>query len=792
MTKLFLRLFVKSIVQDKYIFILNLLGLIIGIAVSIIMYLWVIEELSYDKFHTDSENIYRIVCLKKAGSGLKKRPFTPAPLPYSLKKDFPQIEEAVAVYTGMQKKDFHVDGKMMKLRIDYTTEEFFRLFSFPVINNIGPELFPDGRYVVISGDCAMKVFGTKECVGKELNLYFYGDTKYIISAVLEVPRNSHIDFEVLIPWSTNSHLNGLLNDWNRIKTVNYIKLKKGSRVNAKQFKKMQNYLFDKTEEASLLIFQPLEDIHLYTDFSDSYARNNTDIRYIRVFIIAMILVYLLSNLNYIILSTARSEKRRKEIGLKKIYGLDKRSLIIQMVLETLIITIFALIVSLLLIKLFLPQINTFFNKDVSFILDLKIGLYILASLFITGFISFSYLGAYMSSFRAIDLLSGIRIKYLKQNVNRIITPLQMIISFFFIMSFLCILLQLSYMKNKNKGLDISNIIGIRSTGFIYDYEAIKNELLKNPDIISVTASGLPPVSYNFGKFDIRKEVNGDALNFIIMAVDPDYLKTFDIKMSEGEFFPESLNMNSYFNREYLEYNPVVLNQTAMEILGDIEIGDHIYMGSLMSKMKVIGVTEDYHFMSLDKKIDPLLLYFNPENFLEFYVRLNPGNTAKTIKYIEEATTEYRKGKYIFDYYFMEDLLNNEYSSELNMARMSTFITIISFCITLFGLGAMTYYSLIRKRKTISIRKVFGAGSFDITFIFLKEIGVLLIISFIISFLLTQLMMESWLNNYSYRIAMPYAYFVLTFFIICALVALLVILIVRNESNKNPVNNLRYE
>jgi putative ABC transport system permease protein len=506
----------------------------------------------------------------------------------------------------------------------------------------------------------------------------------------------------------------------------------------------------------------------------------------------MILVYLLSNLNYIILSTARSERRRKEIGLKKIFGLQKNSLISQMVIETVIITIFALLVSLLLIKLFLPQINTFFNKEVMLALDIKLVLFILASIIITVLISLSYLGIYLSSFRAIDLLSGIRVKYLKQNVSKIITPLQMIISFFFIMSFLCILLQLRYMKHKDKGIDISNIIGIKSTGFIYDFEAFKNELLNKPEVISITASGLPPVDYNFGKFDIRKEYNGDVLDFVIMSVDPDYIKTFEIEMSEGEFLPGHLNMKAYFDRKYAEYNPVVLNQTAMELLEDVEIGDYIYMGKLRSKMKIVGVMKDFHFVPLDKKIDPVVMYYNPENFLEFYIRISPENTNETIKYIEGISAEFRKGKYSFDYYFMEDMLKNQYSSELNMARMATFITIISFCITLFGLGGMTYYSLIRKRKSISIRKVFGAGSKDITIIFLKETGIIMVLSFIVSFLLTQLLMENWLNNYSYRINMPYAYFSMIFLLVAFLVGLLVTLIVRNESNKNPVVNLRDE
>ena len=504
MFRLFLRLFIKNVIQDRWIFVLNMLGLTIGIAVSIIMYLWVIEELSYDRFHKDSDNIYRIVRLNKASSGLKKSIFSPIPLPYSLKKDFPQIEEAVAIYTGHMDKDFHIEDKMIKLKIEYTTEDFFKVFSFPLINRSGDNFFPDGRSIVISKDCAIKVFGDTDCVGKDLNMFFYGDTEFIVSAVVDIPQNSHIHFEVLIPLTSNNVLSGMMNDWYRIKTVNYIKLNTDSRVTAKQYKEMQNYLFKKTKEASLLHFQALEDIHLHTNFTDSYSRNNIDIRYVRVFIIALVLVYILSNLNFIILSTARSEKRRKELGLKKLYGLQKSKLISQFVLETIIITSISIIIAVILIKISLPMMSTIFNKELVLSINFELVLYALVSISITSLISLSYLSIYLSSFRAIDLLSGIKVKYLKQNVNRIITPLQMIISFFFIMSFLCILLQLRYMEEKDKGIDLSNIIGVKTAGFIYDYEAVKIELMKNPDIFSVTASGMPPVNYNFDKFKNHK------------------------------------------------------------------------------------------------------------------------------------------------------------------------------------------------------------------------------------------------------------------------------------------------
>ena len=174
------------------------------------------------------------------------------------------------------------------------------------------------------------------------------------------------------------------------------------------------------------------------------------------------------------------------------------------------------------------------------------------------------------------------------------------------------------------------------------------------------------------------------------------------------------------------------------------------------------------------------------------MRINPDKINETIKFIENVTAEFREGNYTFDYYFLEDMSRNQYGSEVNMAKMATLITIISFLITLFGLGGMTYYSLIRKRESISIRKVFGASSYNITFIFLKETGIILLISFVLASTLTQILLENWLSNYSYWISMPYLYFVLIFIFIAMLVGILTIVIVRKESNKNPVNNLRYE
>ncbi|MBU2651060.1 MAG: ABC transporter permease [Bacteroidetes bacterium] len=792
MLKIFFRLFATNFIHDKTVAILNTAGLAIGISLSLIMYLWLTEEYSFDKFHENSNRIYRILSIKVNGDGAVKSTLTPAPLGQALKNENPQIRNAAPVLRESIERDFLAGDKRIKVKVEYTNEDFFRMFSFPEIGKTGELYFPNHNSLVITSKCALKLFGSTDCLGKEIIMSFYGDTRYVISAIVEVPHNSHLQFEALAPHNSNPYLARLFDRWDRAETVTYIELEKNATITQTQLRKFINYLEGRVDEPTLLYFQPLESIHLHTDFSDRHSFSNTGIRYVRIIMVGMVLVMILSGLNFIIIATARSEKRRKEIAIKKLFGSEKTRLILHFLAENMIYTLVAFLLAILIVMTVLPYFNVLTNKELSLNFDYRLMAYFLGAMMLTGGIASAYLSLYLSSFRTIDLLSGVRVAHMRQNVSKYITPLQMIISFVFIMFFISIYLQIKYMQDKDKGLDLENIIGVKTQGFIYKYEEIKNELLKNPDILRVTASGKPPVNYNFDKFKVQRTAGGKDLAFALFSADPDYLSTFGITLKEGAFFPESMNMKGYFDGEYRLSSPVVINQTARKMLGNIRVGERFLLGSFNSTATVIGITEDFHFMPLQYQVDPMVMIYHPESFLEFYVRINPQRITETIQYIEAATAPFRGAQYGFDYYFLEDLVKSQYSSEISMLRLGLIIMILSMIISMFGLGGMVYYSVVRQRKQISIRRVFGAGTSAIERMFVKEAGWIFAIAFAISLAFAAWIVQDWLNAYSYRIALPLVAFMLAGLILFTIVTALTLVLVRKENNRNPVENLRYE
>ena len=311
----FFQLFTRNIYKDIGLILINIFGLSVGIAISILIYLWILYELDFDKFHEDYEKIYRVIRISTEGESLKKNTLVDLPLARALKSNFPQIESATAVSCNNSPKDFLIGEKLMKLKMSYIEESFFKVFSFPIVAKADSLFLPHDHSVVITRNCALKLFGNTDCLGEEITLSFYGKKELKVSAIIDNPENSHLQFEILLPFSSSRVLLSNMNKWNTVRAVCYIKFKEKRAVTKKEFEELRKFLMDKAGQEALLSFQPLEDIHLHTDFPDRFAFENSDIRYVRIFILSVFLLLIISNINFVILSAARSEKRRKEIAV---------------------------------------------------------------------------------------------------------------------------------------------------------------------------------------------------------------------------------------------------------------------------------------------------------------------------------------------------------------------------------------------------------------------------------------------------------------------------------------------
>jgi ABC-type antimicrobial peptide transport system permease subunit len=794
MLRFFFISFKAYFVYNRAFNVLNILGLAFGICSSLLIYLWVTDELGYDRFHRDAENVYRLIKVDNNVHGEKKTPLTPAPLGLELKNNFPNIIEAASIYGNEQKYSIAYKNNIAKFKVWQTNSGFFKVFDFPIVQGVEEDMYRNNNSAVISSTCAKILFGNENPIGKIIEDDFF-KLKYEVTAVVEIPQNSHLRFDILTPFAAHKTLDRIRHQWNAIDAVNYIKLADNASFNDSQKTRLRYFLSEKMDSDAQLYFQPLLDIHLFTDFNDGFSSDNGNIGYVRAFSFAALLLLIVAGLNYIILTTARSEKRNKEIALKKLFGSDKSWLIAQFLFETIIYTFAAQIFAIILFFITKPFFEDIVGKTIQLQFNHTTVLYFVASMFVISTLAGGYLSFYLSSLKPISLLSGFSVSGTKYHISILLTPLQLMVSIFFVLSALSIYKQLDYMQNKDQGMKLDNIVAVSTNGFIYQFEAIKKQLLQNANIYSVTASGGPPVDYHFNKGGTNWEGknNDDNVAFSILTVDPSFLETFNIKLLQGDFLPSDMTCEDHFKGKNAFVAPIIINETALNLIGQEDpIGKKIDLGTMLWNGHIVGVVSDFHFKPLQYEISPMAMVYDPESFQEMYVKINPEKTAEMITYIKNVTEPFRQGKYVFDYYFVQDKMNLLYKKENNMLKFASFFTIVSVLLSLLGFFGMVSYSVARKRKTIAIRKVLGANTTDVVYLFIKQSVAVLSIGFVIALVFVWLYLNNWLQSYAYHITLSPFFFALVFAVAQIVIIGVTVLLVFNEANKNPKENLKYE
>lgn len=796
MLKLFFKLFKASFSSNKLFSLLNILGLSIGICSSLLIYLWVTHELSYDKFHNNSKNIYRLIAVESHSNGQITNSLTDAPLVGDLKNDYPQIVKSTSLLLGDSKSEISYKEKRTKLNLAYTSNDFFDLFSFPILHKSGQDLFTNDFSAVISGACAKKIFGDENPIGKQIEHNFFKRNKiYEISAVVEIPQNSHLSFEILVPYTSDISTNRNLKYYNAIKTINYIQTGGNSRFTNTQLDELYNYLDTKANNKTKLIFQSLHDIHLFTKFDDAASENNGNIRYVRAFSTAALFILIIAALNYIILTIARAEKRNKEIGLKKLFGTNRLLLTMEFLAEVLIFTFIAQLIAIVIFLLLKPYFNALTSNSLDLQFNLTSILYFILSALIISILAGAYLSFYLSSLKPLNLLKGISKRGTKYHLTNFITPFQLIISFIFIICAITLYKQVIFMKNKDTGVNLENIIGVNTYGFAYEYESIKNELLNNANIYSVTMSGSPPINYTFEKSGISWEgkENEDPVSFNIMCVDYSYLDIFGLELIQGSMMPNNMTVKGHFDGRYSYKTPIIINETALSLLGYNEpIGKKLNLGHSQMSGYITGVVRDFHFKPLQHKASPLALGYDPESFKEMYIKINSKKTTETLKYIEKTINTYRIYGHAFDYYFLKEKSEQLYTTETNTSKFAFLFSVISISLSLLGIIGMVTFSVARQKKSITIRKVYGAEPKDIILMHIRELIITTSGAFILAAIVSWYYLSNWLENYAYHIKLSPFLFITIFLTVLLVLIIITISLVYSEANKNPIENLSYE
>ncbi|MBN1300481.1 MAG: ABC transporter permease [Melioribacteraceae bacterium] len=804
----------RSLKKEKSFTVINLLGLAVGITCFIALTLFVLDEIGYDTFHKNTDNIYRAYVHSNINGEESYNSKTPAPLGATLKQYFPEVEDYTRIgYSGIHLLKYG-DKVFREGDVYLADSNFFEVFGFQLISGNKQTVLDRPNSIVITETTAEKYFGNENPVGKS----FTADDKdsYLITGVMkDFPKKSHFSCRYLLSMSTYTFPENQY--WLDLWYTTYVVLKKGT--DADKFEKslktiVANYLAPQAEKAlgfSIEEFfqkgnlyeyrlQPLTSIYLYSrrdhniDLNSEWSNiKSSDITYVYIISIVAVFILLLAIVNFINLSTAKSGKRAKEVGIRKTLGSDRLRLIGQFISESTLLVFLAVLLSLVLLELLLPYFSAFLKKDIS--LDYFGNIFtlplLLLFILIVGVLAGSYPAFYLSSFQpAAVMKSGHSRRNRKQNFRSILVIGQFAVSIVLITGTIIIKNQLEYIQNKNLGFDKNYLVSINGIDAVKKrLQPFKNELAKNPNIISMTnssrmfQSGVPGTGYLF-----NQRAGMDIVSANYLDVDYNFLKAFQIEIKEGRFFSEEYPTDS---------SAVVINESAVrEFNAENPIGKiitRIENKSDYDTYTIIGVVKDFNYQSLHETVHPLFLHLSevrqPADILT--MRIASKDIINTLEYIRKKWNNFSDDEY-FNYSFVNDKLTNLYENERRMGIITTVFSVIAVFIACLGLFGLVAFVAEQKTKEIGIRKILGASVIEIVLLLSKQFTKWVIIASVLAWPVAYYSMRSWLQDFAYRIDINWWMFVLSGCIALAIALATLIFHAMKAAMADPVNSLRYE
>jgi putative ABC transport system permease protein len=797
-----LKIAFRNILKDQQYNLINLVGLSVGIMSFLYIFLWVKDELSYDRFHEKYDRIYRIDWYSD-----HPQTRTPHPMTYTLVNDFPEVENAVSLTPvwggGLTQPDRLVKYGEIQFEengIYAADTTFFKVFSFPLISGNPEQCLNDVGSLVLTESMARKYFGDDDPMGKIITINFGMDAPFRITGVMkDIPPNAHFHFDFLLSYNTlKAYEDGEWFEWSDFGHYNYLLLRPGTDPDALERKIVrwvipyldwpETYLNQLKEGIITFKLTPIDQIHLYSHIKWELEANG-NIVYVYIFSALGIFILLIAIINYVNISTARTSYRQIEIGVKKVMGASRRKLEMQFLLESLISSAIATLLAIILFEIFASPLGNLAQKSFKLeYTDPGMLLLILSLMLICGFLAGIYPAFILSGYRVSDILKGQRKPRKHKSVFRnMLVVFQFAISIFLIIGTITISNQISFLQNKKLGFNSDQVmvVPIQDTLVRHNYEWVKADLLTNPHVLGISAvSNIP--GRRFNQNPIQWVSSEDAFPCSEMRVDHDFIKTMDLRMVKGRDFS--------IERAYDTENVFIINESAARLYDWPDpVNEELiwYDDEITRRGKIIGVVEDFHFQSLHTSIEPLILYIDPGEFNYFFVRLDPSDIPGTMAYLENKFSTLDPAN-PFNYFFLDDDFARLYVSEQRMQQVSGYFTglaIIISCIGLFGLSA---YSAERRTKEIGIRKVNGASTANIMRMLSMDYIRWILIAFVLSAPLGYLIMKDWLKNFAYQAGnSAWIYF------IAGLIALLIGTLTVSfqafkAARRNPVESLRYE
>ena len=746
----------RNFQRYKSTFFINLIGLSSGIAIALLIYLWVQDERSMDRFHANDDRLYQAMVNRQNTDGITTERATPVLLAPSLAAELPEVAFAVATTSGIDMPSFTLtaDNKTIKADGQFVGEDFFQLFSYDLIQGDPSQVLGDKKSIVISEELALRLFNTTEnIIGRAVEWGLVGITQQarVTGMMKKVPSSSTDQFDMLLSFEIYKELMGsAANDWGATAPSTFLLLPENTNISDFQ-EKVAGFIKNKVPTANTEVFlRPYADRYLYNRFENGRVAGGR-IEYVRLFSIAALFIMVIACVNFMNLFTARASRRVKEIGVKKAIGANRNILITQFLGEALLLTFISLLTAIVLVWLLLPQFNELTGKQLSFLLDQKLILTAFGVACLIGLLAGSYPAIYLSSFDPVKVLKGkLHTSVGELWTRRGLVVFQFTISVMLIVAVVIVYLQMDYVQDKNLGYDQNQVIYFEAEGKIKEnLETFLSETKNLPGIVNASSSTHIFAGHQSKTSGLNWEGKNpdDIISFEVVTANYDLLETLDIELQEGRSFSRNFSTDSA---------TLILNKAAIDVMGWQEpVGKVISWGG--EEREIIGVTNNFHFQSLHQEVTPLLFVLAPEETHKVMVKLVAGEEQAAIAQLDAFYKQYNPD-FVLDYQFMDETYQSLYLAEQRVSTLSQYfagIAIIISCLGLFGLAAFTAE---RRRKEIGIRKALGASSFSIVRRLSGDFTRMVLVAIFIALPISYFVAQRWLQDFAFSIDLEWWYF----------------------------------
>jgi putative ABC transport system permease protein len=785
MLKNYLKIALRNIKRHKGYSFINIAGLAIGISCCVLMLMWVQDELSYDRFHENSRELSRVL-LDPMGASPTHEAVSPPVLAAKMKDEFPEVLNTARLASSGTLLFSHGEKAFYEGRGLFADQSFFEMFSFPFTRGDPAAAFPGLQSIVITEEMAKKYFGSENPIGKTITVN--KKTDFTVTGVLDnIPHNSHLQFSYVRPFILLKEYGVDLDSWGNVSFYTYVQLGKNSSIQEVNGK-LRRLIEREDPGHNMYYLQPLTRIHLHSRFNFDIAVCG-NIMYAYIFTAAAVFILFIACINFMNLATARAGTRSKEVGVRKVVGAFRTDIIKQFLLESILLSIVALVFSVFLIELLIPVFNNLSGKQLA--LDYPGNLIFIFALIgitlFTGLVSGSYPSLFLSSFHPAKVIRGFSGSGTKGTLLRkALVVTQFVLTVVILIGVMVIHNQLDHIRKKNLGYDKEHLVCFPLRGDTSKrFDSLKAELLKNPNITNVAATSSLPTFIGSGTSGASWEGKDpeERIQMQITWVGEDYLETFRMEMAEGRFYSKEFSTDE---------SAFVLNEAAVKAMRmDSPVGKRFSWGR--RRGPIIGVVKNFHYKSLHSEIEPLILILvqDPRRIRFACVRVKSDDISGTIGYTEDTWNKFAPG-FPFNYDFLDDRINDLYKAEQRVGTLFNYFTTLSIFIACLGLFGLSSFTAEQRTKEIGIRKVLGASIPNILLLLTREFTKLVLIASLIAWPLAYVIMNSWLENFVSRTSVKLGTLVLSAVLALGIALLTVSYQSIRAAVANPVDSLRYE